>query len=141
MNGELLTANKEGFMKITILSALILVLGMSQAWAWRGNPNVKGPYCTQERQQAVHKAIEDGNYEEWKTLMEQKSGRGRVLNVVNKENFGQFAKAYQLSKEGKFDEADEIRSQLGLPPVYRGDTLPEGMGRGRGRGMGMGRNW
>lgn len=118
--------------------ALILLFSPTMSLGWQGNPNIRGPYCSQERQQAVHKAIEEGDYSSWRALMERGPGRKRVLAVVNETNFPQFALAYRLAKDGRFDEADKIRSQLGLPPAYRGKALPYGYGRGRNRSGGWG---
>jgi len=104
-----------------VVLGLFLLGGVQTGEAWRGNPNIQGPYCTKARQQAVHQAIENGNYAEWRSLMEQRPGQKRVLDVVNEDNFPQFVQAYQLAKKGDFDGADKIRLQLGLPPVYRGN--------------------
>lgn len=94
-----------------IVSAILLVTTQNKALAYRGDPNVQGPNCTTERHEAISKAIESGDYETWNNL---KQGRGRVSQVINKDNFAKFAQAYKLAKEGKLEEAAKIRAELGL---------------------------
>ncbi|HCQ31093.1 TPA: hypothetical protein DIU27_01755 [Candidatus Collierbacteria bacterium] len=117
--------------KIIFASSLVLTLIVggvyaSRAWAYRGNPTIQGPNYSAERHEAMERAFETNNYEAWKTQM---GGRGRVSEVVNKDNFAEFAKAHQLAEAGRLDEANAIRTKLGL-------NLQSGSGQGRG----MGRN-
>lgn len=105
-------------MKKNLLVISILFLGgaftfASPANAYRGEPGVKGPQYSTERHEAMEKALETNNYEEWKKLMGR---RGRVTEVVTKDNFAKFAKAHKLAEEGKLEEAKKIRQELGLGP-------------------------
>jgi len=93
--------------------------------AYKGDPKVTGPNYSVERHQAMTKAFENNDYNAWKTLM---NGKGRVSQVVNEANFEKFAKAHRLAEQGKYDEANKIRAELGL-----------GMGAGSGKGTGCGR--
>ncbi|KKT39758.1 hypothetical protein A3K29_01300 [Candidatus Collierbacteria bacterium RIFOXYB2_FULL_46_14] len=116
---------------IIIGSSLVLTLlagGVyaSRALAYRGNPAIQGPNYSAERHEAMEKAFETNNYEAWKT---QIGGRGRVSEIVNKDNFAEFAKAHQLAEAGRLDESNAIRTNLGL-----------NLQRGSGQGRGMGRN-
>lgn len=79
--------------------------------AYRGDPNVKGPNYAADRHTAMEKAFENKDYNAWKSLM---AGRGRVTQVVNTQNFDKFAKAHELAKQGKTNEANKIRAELGL---------------------------
>jgi len=106
---------------------LVVVLGqglVGQASAYRGDQTKLGPNCTQEKHNAVQKAVETKNYNEWKKLME---GRP-ILNKINEGNFAKFAEMHKLMTQGKFQEANKIRAELGL-------------GQGQGNGMGFGRNF
>lgn len=96
------------------------------ASAYRGDPAVKGPNYTEERHAAMEKAFESNDYNAWKNLM---NGHGRVAQVVNKDNFARFAQVHKLFEEGKTEEANKIRAELGL-----------GLQNGSGYGKGMGRN-
>lgn len=103
-------------MKRTTLGVAALVLGLSlipavQADAYKGDPSVKGPNCSPERHEAMLEAFDNNDYEAWASLMQ---GRGRVTQVVNKDNFAKFAEAHKLALEGKKDEAEKIRQELGL---------------------------
>jgi len=123
-------------MKKTILTlgAAALVLGglftlPGSVGAYRGDPGVEGPDCTEERHQEMEQAFESNDYQDWKNLMQ---GKGRITQVVNQENFAQFAEAHQLAEEGKIDEAKQIRQELGLG---LGNRSGDGTGKGSGQGQ------
>ena len=122
-------------MKKTIitLGATALVLGglfmiPNIASAYRGDPSIEGPDCTEERHQEMEQAFENNDYNAWKNLMQ---GKGKVIQVVNEGNFARFAEAHKLAEEGKMDEAKQIRTELGL-------GLGNGSGNGTGQGSGQG---
>jgi hypothetical protein len=101
-----------------------------QVEAYRGDPSVQGPDYSAERHQAMTQAFENHDYDAWRELMQD---RGRVMQVVNQDNFARFAEAHQLAQEGKLDESKQIREELGL-------GLRNGSGQGqKGNGNGMGR--
>lgn len=101
---------------ILALAAIAVVAGglfflPQDTKAYKGDPNVKGPNYTQERHDAMEQAFENNDYETWKNLM---PGRGRVMQVINKDNFARFAQAHELAEQGKTAEANAIRAELGL---------------------------
>jgi hypothetical protein len=111
------------------LGALAVILGGALVFAngsqaYKGDPNVKGPNYSEERHSAMLKAFQDKDYDAWKNLMQ---GRGRATQVINKDNFAKFAEAHKLALEGKTEEAQKIRAELGL-------GLKNGAGAGRGMG-------
>jgi len=120
--------------KIIALSTVALVGGLlitpKLAAAYQGDPNVQGPNYTAERHDAMTAAFANNDYNAWSQLMQ---GKGRVTQVINQDNFAQFAKAHALSLEGKTDEANQIRQQLGL-------GLGNNTRNSSGQGMGQGRN-
>lgn len=105
-------------MKKTLLTlaALSIIAGGALTFsqgvrAYKGDPTVQGPNYTAERHEAMEKAFDTNNYTAWKNLMQ---GRGRVTQIINKDNFAKFAKAHQLAEDGKTKEAAAIRAELGL---------------------------
>jgi hypothetical protein len=94
--------------------------------AYRGDLSVKGPNYTAERHTAMEKAFETKDFNAWKALM---AGRGRVVQVVNAQNFTKFAQAHTLAEQGNLAEAKKIRAELGLGLQNR-----SGMGKGTGYG-------
>ncbi|MEA3355617.1 MAG: hypothetical protein U9Q63_04015 [Patescibacteria group bacterium] len=114
---------------VTALTGAGLVLAVSAVNAYKGDPNVFGPNHTEERHQIMTQAFENGDYNSWK---EQMKGKGRVAQVVNEGNFARFAEAHKLAKEGKMDEAKQIRQELSL-------GLKNGSGQGQHKGNGAGR--
>src|SRR4030042_5671611 len=120
---------------ILTLSAIALGAGVlfattSSALAYRGDPNVQGPNYSPERHEAMTKAFENRDYNAWKELM---LGKGRVTQVVNEGNFARFAEMHKLMLEGKTEEANKIRTELGL-------GLRDGSGKAQGQRSGYGRN-
>ena len=112
------------------LTALVITgaaIAPQAAFAYRGDPAVKGPNYSQERHEAMEKAFENKDYNAWKELMQ---GRGRVTQVVNAQNFAKFAQAHQLALQGKTDEANKIRTELGLN-LHNGTGMGQRMGYGR----------
>jgi len=110
-----------------IVAGTLLTAGVASAY--QGNPSVKGPNYTPERHEAMTKAFENKDYTAWASLMQ---GKGRATQVINKDNFGKFVEAHNLALEGKTDEAQKIRQELGL-------GLRNGQGK-NGGGMGIHRN-
>lgn len=108
MNKKLLT--------ISILSlGIVSIFGVSQAFAYRGDATVVGPNHTEEREASMEQIMASKDYEGWKVLMTENGRTPGVLRKVDtQEEFNQFAEAYVLSHEGKTEEANAIRAELGL---------------------------
>lgn len=99
----------------------------NQASAYRGNFSQTGPNYSAERHAAIMKALNENDYDAWKDLQ---GNRGRVSEVINKDNFAKFALMHKLRLEGKNDQAEEIRRELGL-----------GLGDGQGKVNKSERGW
>jgi len=79
----------------------------------------KGSKGNNEDHEAVIQAIENNDYEAWKTLMADKP---MITDKITQENFNKMVEAHQLMQAGKFDEARQIQKDSGV-------------GFGHGRGM------
>lgn len=88
-----------------------LFMFTQNSYAYRGDPTKVGPNYTAERHEAMEKAFENNDFNAWEKLM---NGRGRVTQVVNANNFSQFAKAHELAEQGKMAEANKIREEMGF---------------------------
>lgn len=124
-------------MNKTILSLLGITLGVgalfattSSALAYRGDASIQGPNYTAERHEDMLRAFSKNDYNAWKQLSQ---GNGRVTQIVNKSNFAKYAEMHKLILAGKTDEANKIRTELGL-------GLRDGSGFGRGLGQGRNTN-
>lgn len=102
-----------GILGVSIFSFIFA----SKTLAYRGNPNVYGPNYTPERHEAMTKAFANKDYYAWKNLMGDKP----ITQKINASNFSKFAQIHQLMLQGKVDEANKLRVELGL-----------GLGLGRG---------
>jgi len=114
------------------ISALVLggvIIAPRMVEAYQGNPNIQGPNYSIERHEAMTKAFANKDYNTWKNLVS--GNNGRVAQVINESNFGKFVEAHNLTLQGKNDEANKIKAELGLGLRN---------GSGRGQGMGNGRN-
>ena len=94
-----------------VLEAGLALATASKTLAYRGDPNIQGPYYSPEKHEAMLKAFENKDYNSWKNL---KQGRVRVSQVINEQNFSRFAEMHKLMLEGKTEEANKIRQELGL---------------------------
>lgn len=110
-----------------LLTGLVLTPELVQAY--RGDPAVQGPNYSEERHTAMTQAFANKDFNAWKELMQ---GRGRLTQVVNSDNFDKFVQAHQYALEGKLEEANQIRAELGL-------GLRNGSGQGQGQGYGKNR--
>lgn len=113
-------------MKKTLIVTGVLTLALAfvfskSALAYRGDPNIKGPNYTPERHQAMLKAFEKKDYNAWKKLM----GNRPITQKINASNFSKFVEMRNLMLQGKVDEANKIKAELGL-----GQGLGGGFGRG-----------
>lgn len=110
------------------VSTLILT---KSVFAYRGDYTQKGPDCTPERHEVMEQAFEDNDYQAWKEL---RDGRGRVSEIINEDNFARFAEAHRLAEEGNYEEADQIRQELGLR-TKNGGPVGEGYRKGNRDGL------
>lgn len=169
MNKKLLVAG-------TLMTAMLATSGAALVGAQQSNQNATPPAAGQNqtapkagdrmfkeidpaklaemqaKHEAIDAAIESGNYDEWKKLMEEMvpdntSGRTNpLLEKITKENFARFAEMHKLQEEAKdkLDQAGVIAKELGLPerPGMGGPHMMKGgFGPGKGfhHGPGFGR--
>jgi hypothetical protein len=97
--------------------------------AWGGVQTVAT--ATQNNTKQSRKLL---NYEAWKELM---GDRGRITQVVTKDNFDTFVKMHEAMEDGDYEKAAEYRKELGL-----GQRLQDGTGyRGNGQHKGWAKVW
>jgi len=106
-----------GFFGLMALGAAAIATG---TYAYQANPAKVGPNYTPERHEQMLKAFESNNYAAWKAQM----GDRGAARKVTEQNFARFSEMHKLMLEGKTDEANAIRTELGL-----------GQKNGQGRGM------
>ena len=92
-------------------TALALGAGALSVSAYQGDYSQAGPNCTPEKHEIMEAAFESNDYNVW---LEQMTGNGRVAQVINQDNFAQFAKAHRLGQAGDITGANAIRAELGL---------------------------
>ncbi len=131
--------------KITVgVAAFIAILAtagvVTYSFAYQGDPTKQGPNYSPERHEAMLKAIDSNNYDEWKKLHEEFApGRG-IASRITEENFAKFKEMHNLRLKGDVEGANKIRAELGLGQGrMKHGNGPGKQGRG-GRGMHRGEN-
>jgi hypothetical protein len=115
--------NKSLGLAVVGLAVLGFVAYNSNVFAFSNQRvNGFGPNYTPERHEQMLKAFENKDYNAWKNLM----GNRGAANIVTEQNFPRFTEMHNLMLEGKYEQANVIRKELGL-----------GAGNGNGQGGGM----
>ncbi len=70
----------------------------------------KGKEMTTQQHDAIREAVENNDYELWKSLI----GDHFLAEKITADNFSKLVKSHNLMQEGKFDEARQIREEIGL---------------------------
>jgi hypothetical protein len=100
-----------GMLFIAAISLLFSSLFVS---AYRGNYDIEGPECSEERRELISEAFATLDYSKWSNLMQREGKTPKVLTVITESNFDRFVEAYNLGKSGNSVAASELRSELGL---------------------------
>lgn len=128
-----------GFLGLVATTLIVSSLASAHGFGGqfdRGNISPERQQAMEEARQemeayqgAIQTALDNGDYEAWKTAIDS---HPRITNIINADNFGQFVQMHNYMQEGDFEAAQEIRDELGLE-----NTGPM-MGMGFGRGWKMG---
>lgn len=118
---------------VPVLAVTLLVIwGLTNVSAYRGDYSKQGPNHTEERETSMNKVMEERDYEGWKELMTEDGRNPGVLRKVDsQEDFDKFAQAYELGHEGRTEEANAIREELSLG---NGERRGNGGNHGQNRG-------
>lgn len=127
MGGKIKMENKK--MLGVFALGMIALLGVGFVAAYQGNYSVQGPDYSDERDNAMHNAFDNLDYDAWVSLMTESGRNPRVLTVVNENNFATFVEAHEA---GNSEKATELRAKLGL---RNGSGPKDGAGFGNGKGM------
>lgn len=66
-----------------------------------------------ELHQELKTAVEEGDYESWKTIIESKP---KITDIIDSEEaFQKLGKMHELKKAGDIEGAKALRNELGLP--------------------------
>jgi hypothetical protein len=115
------------------LAAVGLIGTMGVVSAYQGDPTEQGPNFDMALHAEKLVAFEERDYNVWKDLMEQEGANGRVLQVVNAENFNTFVEAHNAALAGDMEKSNELRAELGL---NNGQGPKDGTYYGQGRNSG-----
>ena len=65
----------------------------------------------QVKHEEMQNIMENGTYEEWKTLVES---RPRMTDYITEKNFTKFQEAHKLKQAGDYEGAQKIMTELGI---------------------------
>jgi len=133
MGGKIKMENKK--MLSVFALGMIALLGVSFVAAYQGDYSVQGPDYSDEREDVMHNAFDNLDYDAWVSLMTESGRNPRVLTVVNEDNFATFVEAHEAGVAGDSTRASELRAELGL---RNGNGPKDGTGFGNGKGMKQG---
>lgn len=132
--------NKKKLAIGSVLTLVILLTGATVASAasgnnlWRGGKNLdpakfaeiqaqmdtKKAEMTADRE-AMQAILDRGDYNAWKTLIEEKQAkRVNILDVINEDNFDKMVEMHNLKQAGDMEGAKAIADELGLSGIGMG---------------------
>lgn len=77
-------------------------------------------FFDKETRDELKEAIENKDYDTWKKIQDS---RPKITDYIDsQEKFEKFLEMQSLAKEGKTEEADAIREELGLPEIPKGQN-------------------
>lgn len=79
-----------------------------------------------ENREELMAAIENGDYETWRTLVEAHPNAKQMLEVVNEDNFYLFTEMHDLIQDGDLEGAKAIADDLGLERPMMGKNQKKG---------------
>jgi hypothetical protein len=125
--------HKKTLITLAVLG-LVLSAGIASTYAfggnaWRAKVNLT-PEQIEQRQsqsQAIQQAIENNDYEAWRTLMQQKQDlmaekefapKVNILEIIDsQEKFDKLVQAWQAMQSGDYETAKAIQEELGFPKI------------------------
>lgn len=115
MSRKKILENKSVFLVLATLF-IIGIISMVGVFAYRGDPNVKGPNYNAEIHEQLEEAIESGDYNAWINIRKENNlpMNGRIFQVINAENFDKYRELHNAMESGDYETANRIRTELGL---------------------------
>jgi hypothetical protein len=134
--------------KMFVLAFVGIFLIAGLVTAYKGDFSAKGPEYSEEKCSIMQEVFENMDYNSWKEIMSENTRKGRVLEIVNEDNFELFVEAHKAKINGDFEKANELRQELGLNNGFglkNGEGFKEGKEfdnmRNFGEKKGLGNNF
>lgn len=110
---------------------LALVGGGMSAYAADGDTTATQ---IQENREAIHQALEDGDYETWKSLIDEKHDAmdEKHEEMTSEETFTTLQEAQELRESGDIEGARELLEEAGIDKPGKGMHGKKGMRGGKG---------
>lgn len=100
-----------------LVATTLIVSSLASAGEWGGKFQGKNfdparHEAMQESHEAMQTALENGDYDAWRAIVDS---RPRITDAINEDNFDQFVQMHNYMQESDFEATSEIRAELGLP--------------------------
>ena len=69
----------------------------------------------EEKMAPVKEAIENRDYEAWRTAVEDLEWKRGKLDIINEDNFDTYVDMHEAKQNGDYEKARELAEELGLP--------------------------
>jgi hypothetical protein len=102
------TLYRLGVAAAAIVVTTAVVAGIS--YAYMGGHSEDLPEKFKKKHEEMMEILENNDYEAWKGIMEK---QGISSDLINEDNFAKMIEAHSLMEEGRYDEAREIKKELG----------------------------
>ena len=102
-----------GFFFVFAVSILALA-GIT--YAYKGDPNQKGPNYNLQVHELLESAIKSRDYDAWIKIRQENNlpMHGKIFQVINKDNFDKYSQMHEANIAGDKVTSDAIKSELGL---------------------------
>jgi hypothetical protein len=124
---------KTAIFGILTLMVIGLVFTSGMVNAYRGDYSVQGPDYSEDRHELMENAFDKLDYTAWYELMTAEDRHPRIVDVVTEDNFEIFVQAHEAGRNGDYETATALRSELGL---NNGNGPKDGTGFAKGVGQG-----
>ncbi len=128
------------------MALLLTVITANSSFAYFGDRDSQNKNLDPERfeqiqlertnhKETMRNAMESGDYNTWKAILENSPRGVKMLEIITEENFNRLVEAHKLAQEGDYEGAKAIRDELGLQKGLMKGTGQRGGMRDGTKGM------
>ncbi len=106
--------NKTILIAVIATAALGIAATSVNVFAQSPTPNTNIMQRLMVNHQAVQQALESGDYNAWENALPAQA-QSMMGQTITKDNFPKLVQMHKLMEDGKYDQASQLRQELGLP--------------------------
>lgn len=105
--------------------------GQHPGWE-NSHPYKRGQMHTPAQREQILQAVEDGDYEQWKSLVVVNGQAPKQFENITADNFAKFAEMHKAMEDKDFEKAKALRRDLGFGMGGYKMGARHGLGQGKG---------